>query len=332
MRPFGFIRLYREDVTFLHRLYYRLAGVAVDNKLHFLYLKRFLRRYLDRPIAGSILDAGCEYGDYSFHFADRHPGCEVLGIDIVGDCIDQNNRLLPRTGLDNLRFEQADIRELEYRDRFGFICCIDVLEHIPDQERAIGNLHRALKDDGAMFVHIPLARQKPVVFDRYLTDFHDWAEHEHTAEEHTRESIEALMRERGFRIVASESTFHHYLGELAVSIIMLFYGDTAFNRAVLALLTPLLWVLARLDVAIPFEDGNAVALLLEKEPGRRPPRRSAPGREQRLQGGDAPGQEEHRAQDQEVGKETDPSGLEEPIDGHHRGDRQQQRQDDPAVE
>ncbi|MGD2069039.1 MAG: class I SAM-dependent methyltransferase [Gemmatimonadota bacterium] len=265
MRPFGFIRLYREDVGFLHRLYYRLAGVAVDNKLHFLYLTRFVRKHVDRPLAGPILDAGCEYGDYSFYFADRYPGCEVLGIDIVGQCIDQNDRLLPRTGLDNLRFEQADICEIECRDRFGFICCIDVLEHIPDQTRAIENLHRALQDGGSLFVHIPLARRRPVVFDRYLTEFHEWAEHEHIAEEHTRDSIEALFEECGFRVVASESTFHHYLGELAVSILMLFYGNTAFNRAVLALLTPLLWVLVRLDVAIPFENGNAVALLLQKE-------------------------------------------------------------------
>ena len=136
-----------------------------------------------------------------------------------------------------------------------------MLEHIPHQRLAISNLHSALKEDGVLFVHMPLARQKPVIFNKYLTDFHDWTEEEHTAEHHSRESILELLEECGFRIMDAENSFNHYLGEFAVSIIMLFYRDTVFNRLILALLTPLTWLLIHLDIALKNKMGNAIAIL-----------------------------------------------------------------------
>ena len=94
MRKFGFIRLLRDDISFLHKIYYRIFGVSADHKLRFKYLTLFLRRFIDFKISSKILDAGCGSGDYSFYFTERYPKCKVLGIDIYENIIKNNNNLL----------------------------------------------------------------------------------------------------------------------------------------------------------------------------------------------------------------------------------------------
>lgn len=264
MRKFGFIRLYNENLSSFHKLFYRIVGVSADHKLRFLYMKKLSKKYLDADLEGEILDAGCGSGDYSFYLADRFPNCQVLGIDLQNELMIKNNHLLRKTDLRNLTFEQRDICTFENNGKYSFICCNDVLEHIPDQKQAISNLTKALREGAVFFSHIPLVRQRPVIFDKYLKDFHEWIEDEHIADDHTRESILKLFEECGLRVLAAENSYNHYFGEFAVSIIMLFYKATIFNRVVLTLLTPFTWLLTRLDLRLDHKCGNAIAILATK--------------------------------------------------------------------
>jgi len=269
MRKFGFIRLYREDISPFHKLYFKIWGVCSDHKLRFLYLKSFLNEHLKADPAGRILDAGCGTGDYAFYFAERYPQSEVLGTDVRQDLIEQNNLLNDKVGLTNLAFSREDLTNIDENGTFDFISCIDVLEHISDQKKALQRLHRALAPGGRLFVHIPLERARPVIFDKYLGRFHDWTDHEHIAEPHSRESFLEVLTECSFEIVKAHNSFNHYLGEFAVSIIMLFYENTPFNRIMLSLLTPLLCILTYLDVALKNKSGNGLAVMAAKS---RPPK------------------------------------------------------------
>lgn len=266
MRRFGFIRLHRDDLSAFHKAYFRIFGVCSDHKLRFLYARRFMRRYIDRADPGAILDAGCGMGDYAFYLAERYPQSGVLAVDILQDRIDDNTRLLAKARLTNLRFERQDLACLNHQEDFDFINCIDVLEHLENQPAALAGLRRALKPDGRLFIHIPLKRAKPVIFDRRLRGFHQWVEHEHLAAPHTRESFLRLAGECGFDVIVSANTFNHYLGEFAVSIIMLFFRNSVFDRVMLALLTPLLCLLIYLDIAVERKQGNGLAVLLARRP------------------------------------------------------------------
>lgn len=264
MRKFGFIRLYRDDISLFHKLYFRIAGVCSDHKLRFLYLKKFLIKHIDPDLAGRILDAGCGSGDYSFYYAEKYPQSEILGIDVQQNLVDRGCLLNDRVGFENLTFSRRDLTDIDEDATFDFISCIDVLEHISDQEKALKRLHGALVPGGSVFVHIPLERARPVIFDKYLGHFHEWTREEHIAEPHTRESFLQMLKESNFKVVDARSSFNHYLGEFAVSIIMLFYENSLFNRIMLSLLTPLLCVLIYLDVAIKSKSGNGLAVLATK--------------------------------------------------------------------
>lgn len=211
-----------------------------------------------------ILDAGCGSGDYSFYFADKYPDAKITSIDIDSSRVNNSIEIQKKTGKYNVNFKCDDITTLDEKNKYDLICCIDVLEHMNDVEAALSRLLTSLKKNGYIYIHLPLKKEKPVFFSKYLKEFHEWAEDEHVAEPLTKEDFAELIKNNGGHIVRQESSFNHYLGELSVSLIMLFYRDTKVNNVIKALLSPLMSALITLDIAIRNKSGNAVAVLARR--------------------------------------------------------------------
>jgi SAM-dependent methyltransferase len=141
--------------------------------------------------------------------------------------------------LTNLTFEPADLARLGFESRFDLVVCIDVLEHIPAQDEALYALVRAAKPGGTVFLHMPLARPRPVPFSRHLTEFHDWAKEEHVAPPRSFQQFHSMVLGTGLKVVAARPTFGRWTGELATSLFALPYRNTPLNRvAQLALGVP----------------------------------------------------------------------------------------------
>lgn len=236
---FGERRLHR---GFVQRVYYRTFG-AVD-PAHYLH-HRYLVAALDdlSPIRPeSVLDAGCGGGDHSIWLARRFPSANVLGIDINPQALSSAATAARRFGLNHLHFEQKDILDID-KGEYDLIVSVDVLEHIGEQGKALGALFDALRPGGYAFLHVPVARPKPVLLSRYLTDFHAWAEREHIAEELTRDGFVRAVAAAGFTVLSSTGTFGRWTGELATSLFALPYN----NMAMQAVLGPVCKLLAMAD-------------------------------------------------------------------------------------
>lgn len=62
-----------------------------------------------------------------------------------------------------LAMRHMDIRALEFRDEFfDCIVCYHVLEHIDDERRAMGELHRVLKPGGWAIIQVPIHVERTV--------------------------------------------------------------------------------------------------------------------------------------------------------------------------
>ena len=173
MRKFGKWRSVFGSKRIMHKAYYWIAGVSPDHKLRYLYLRKILSIVEEKQQVQKVLDAGCGSGDYSFYFSERYPSAQIVGIDFDKDRVRTNNDIIQKVGAQNIRFECCRIENMMAINEYDFVCCIDVLEHVENQDVAIKKIYDALKDNGSFYIHIPLKKQKRPFFDRHLAEFHE---------------------------------------------------------------------------------------------------------------------------------------------------------------
>jgi trans-aconitate 2-methyltransferase len=108
-----------------------------------------------------VLDVGCGNGRVTAEIASRLPDGTVLGIDSSADMIaSAKHQFGPGTRL-NLRFEQADARQLPFREAFDLVVSFNALHWIPEQEQALRSIHSALKSHGtAQLRLVPAGERK----------------------------------------------------------------------------------------------------------------------------------------------------------------------------
>lgn len=98
------------------------------------------------PPKGLHLDVGTGRGDGTFLVSQKK---KTVGIDFglrsLKIALKKNDNLI-----------QADACNLPFKaDIFESVTCLDVIEHIPDAEKAIGEIYRVLKPDGCLILQTP---------------------------------------------------------------------------------------------------------------------------------------------------------------------------------
>ncbi len=106
-----------------------------------------------RPAQDSVfLDAGCGVGDHSARIARF--GMRVVGVDVSEAILSDARERIAREGLeDRVSFQPERLERLSFPDaHFDFVYCRGVLMHVPDWERALGELCRVLKPGGKIAI------------------------------------------------------------------------------------------------------------------------------------------------------------------------------------
>jgi len=92
----------------------------------------------------SVLEAGCG----SFSYFPLPETAHVAGIDISEKQLARNSFVQEKICGDLQTYPLP-------ADRYDTVVCWDVLEHLPEPEKALGNMIRATSEDGALVVAIP---------------------------------------------------------------------------------------------------------------------------------------------------------------------------------
>jgi SAM-dependent methyltransferase len=168
-----------------------------DTEEHFIATSLSLQQRYGMLLPAStdepILDVGCGMG--FFLAAARGLGYKhVEGIDIDSEQI----KLAARRGLAVELVYDSEKRLLETPEKYAFIGCFDVLEHLsaPDQLRLGRAIYTALKPGGRIVVKVPNANCAFASRMRYIDFTHKCAFTEH--------SLDFLLHECGFRDIRTE--------------------------------------------------------------------------------------------------------------------------------
>jgi 2-polyprenyl-3-methyl-5-hydroxy-6-metoxy-1,4-benzoquinol methylase len=119
--------------------------------VRYLHRKRlgFLKWWIAAERAETVLEAGC--GDGFLLETLEGAGASLTGVELSETRIERARVRAPHASL-----IQADIREMPVPSQaYDATICTEVLEHVPDPQRAVSELKRVTKPGGIVLVTVP---------------------------------------------------------------------------------------------------------------------------------------------------------------------------------
>ena len=99
------------------------------------HYRRIVRALIHPLKFSSVLDVGCGQGSLLAELCTEYPHLRPNGIDISPSAIELARQKVPKG-----RFWALDITRGHLEEKFDLVVCSEVLEHIPDDVAALGNL------------------------------------------------------------------------------------------------------------------------------------------------------------------------------------------------
>ncbi|MBV8899321.1 MAG: class I SAM-dependent methyltransferase [Verrucomicrobia bacterium] len=107
-----------------------------------------------------ILDVGCSSGFLLQELRDHMPAAQLVGADYLSGVVKKASARNP-----GIPFVQFDLRECPLPgNSLDGITALNVLEHIDDDQKALGHIHRILRPGGIAHIEVPAG---PSSFDMY---------------------------------------------------------------------------------------------------------------------------------------------------------------------
>lgn len=171
----------------VHEIKAKLGRLLDENQVHYGWAfpassYAFVATFLQS--AHSVLDIACGQGEGSRRLKEI---CQnVVGVDISADYI---AGAAQRHGhIEGLRYECADAEVYRSSERFDAIVSMHTLEHLGRPRAFLENCYENLRDDGTLFIEVPLLLPRPL--GEPLYPFHD--------KEYGLEELEDLVCAAGF--------------------------------------------------------------------------------------------------------------------------------------
>ncbi|MDR3665322.1 MAG: class I SAM-dependent methyltransferase [Ignavibacteriaceae bacterium] len=199
---------------FLRVLFYKLLDLMF---LRSWYVRRELLKI--RNVFGNkeiaIYDAGSGYGQYTYFMTKHLMPCTVYSADIKEKWINDSREFFSKQRISNVDFAVEDLMNIEHKNRFDLVVCVDVMEHIQEDQKVFLNFYNALKKGGFMLIN------SPSIFGG--SDVHGDEEEsfisEHARDGYSNEDLELKLNPLGFSTYRSRYTYG-------------FWGDKAWRLGI----------------------------------------------------------------------------------------------------
>lgn len=169
---------------------------------HRLTTAKFIEYFKDIDVNSSVLDAGC--GDGFWLGILRDLGfSNLFGVDL-------SYTLLMRAKSKGQRVAQYNVLNMSFRKRFDIVIMCDVFEHLPDTTKALNNIDEALKENGILYLIIPVYDSLSSKYQRFIHKDSKIDEARRHDETHiyafSKQSITMILDSHGFKVVKTDYT------------------------------------------------------------------------------------------------------------------------------
>lgn len=140
---------------------------AEASRTHFL--DRWTRRAIIEgigplPTGATIADLGCSTGFLLEDLHETHPDAALIGVDMIAAGLRKAHAAVPEAKL-----LQADVCQLPLADEsLDAVVSANLLEHVPDDPRALSEIARVLKPGAPAALVVPAGPRTFDYYDRFL--------------------------------------------------------------------------------------------------------------------------------------------------------------------
>lgn len=186
-----------------------------------------------------ILDAGSGTGVFAFELARRYKEAMITGVDLEDRAINISNYIAEKLKFENINFRRSSIEDMKEKNMYDLIICVDILEHIENDIRAIENLYSLLSSKGTLVLHIPALYRRYPVFKKKI----NFDVPTHVRPGYRVEEIQSKVLQNRFVIQKIGYTYG-FFETLANNVSYMITGANKENKLVYAFLFPFLNLLS----------------------------------------------------------------------------------------
>ena len=231
-----------------NRFFYKIFGVMhVGERIRFTHVSKLVKQIVDSPM--EILDAGSGNGNYAFYLRKVFPKAKIIAVDICKEKIHNASYIAHSLDVKNISFNQKSLTNIKEKGKYDLAVCIDVLEHIKDDLRALRKIKDSLKPGGSLILHVP--KDRKLAF-RHFKRFKGFRIEDHVREEYRVEEILRKIERAGLKVKGLSYT-QGWFGSLAWEIDLLLIVHL---RKLRYIAFPFLYMLILADVYGKNGNGN----------------------------------------------------------------------------
>jgi 2-polyprenyl-3-methyl-5-hydroxy-6-metoxy-1,4-benzoquinol methylase len=153
-----------------------------------------------KPAPKSIISVGSGEGLHEAFLARLFPDTSVLGIDLR----------VHQVGVDlpNLSFRQGNLLDSEFAASLGqadFVCSIECLEHIENDESVAQGMARLVRPGGSLYIEVPFATEAECLNPDVVREHFE--AHEHVRPGYTSARLAEICETAGLRVQETAGAF-----------------------------------------------------------------------------------------------------------------------------